>query len=258
MRGWGIGLVALASVVAASCDGGVEFGKAPTTTAAVTTTLPPPAPTTTTSASARKATAKTTTKAAPQPTLPPPEEHIEIKPEHIRPFLVDHVSTWFWVPDDHARKGPLDIDGAAADAAGDDQEAAAAIRDLLERLDFLAGYSRRWDRADNTHRHTVSTVSVALLLFSTQEAGKAYLDFRADIYDDVDGLEEMYVDEAPRAQGWIGGNEDDGYGAVIICEYEGFFFEIVAENETSINEEYRRASKEFLVAQHKRLRSALE
>lgn len=258
MRSWGIRVVALASVVAASCNGGVEVGEAPTTTAAVSTTLPPTAPTTTTSAPARKATTKTTAKAAPKPTLPPPEEHIEITPEHVEPFLVDRVSTWFWVPDEHAGKGPLDIERAAADAAGDDREAAAEVRKLLERLDFVAGYSRRWDRADNSPRNTVTSVSVALLLFSTQEAGKAYLDFRADVYDDVDDLEEMYVDEAPRAQGWIGGNEADGYGAVIVCEYEGFFFEIVAENETSINEEYRRAAKEFLVAQHQRLRSALE
>lgn len=258
MRWWGIRVVALASFVVASCNDGVELGDAPTTTAAVSTTLPSTPATTTTAAPPRKATTKTTVKAAPKPTLPPPEEHIEIKPEHVEPFLLDEVSTWFRVPDEHSRKGPLDTRRAAADAAGDDGEAAAEIRKLLERLDFVAGYSRRWDRADNSARRNVTSVSVALLLFPTREAGKAYLDFRADVYGDIDGLEEMYVDEAPGARGWIGGNQEDGYGAVVVCEYEGFFFEIVAESETSVNEDYRRAAKEFLRAQHERLRSALE
>lgn len=248
----------LASLLVASCTSGVQIGEAPTTTAAETTTTA--APTTATSLPrARKATTKTTTRPRPTSSLPALEEDIDITPEHVEPFLLDLIpGGWFHVPEEFSRKGPVDVDRAATEAAGDEPEAVAEVRALLEHVGFLAGYDRRWDRAAPGPTRRDTSVTVALFVFATSEGAAAYLKFRADVYGAVDALEEMYFPEPPNARAWVGGSHDGGSAGVVVCAYDGFLFEIVSETDSGPVHEHRQLVKDFADRQHERLRAALE
>lgn len=255
---WGTWIGLLATLVVASCDGGVQMGEAPTTTAADTTTTAAPT-TTTSSPPARKATTRTTPRPRPATSLPALDEDIEITPEHVEPFLLDDIpGGWFHVPEEFSRKGPVDIDRAATEAAGDEPEAVAEVRALLERIGFLAGYDRRWDRAAPGPSRRDTSVTVALFVFATSEGADAFLKFRADVYGAVDGLDEIYFPEPPNARAWVGGSHDGASGGVVVCAYDGFLFEIVSETDSGPVHEHRQLVEDFADWQHERLRAALE
>jgi hypothetical protein len=253
-------LVGLMASTVASCEGGVQVGEAPTTTTAQTTITASPS---TTTAPLRKATNKTTVRPRPTSSLPTADEPFEILPEHIEPFLVRPASHWSQEPDAQSGRGPLDIERAAAEEADGDAKVAAEVRKLLQQAGFQAGYSQRWERTYPEGRPPPAHATfgeVSLLLFSTARGAAAYRDHHIERYQKLaqsEDVEEITVGDIP-APGWIGGNDDDGYGGVVLFTYTELYVQVVSESTTRLNDEYRRAVEELARAQHAFLKSTLE
>lgn len=254
---------ALLLVLLAACEGGIELGQRESTTTSPTSTTASTAPSTTTTTRARKALTTTTTRSRAAAAAQPSSEGapVEITPEDLRMFLLDPSSGW---ADAHREygAGPIDFERAAAEEV-DEGVTIEEAREALRRLGFVAGYSGAWEMlpasGDTRPRHHAVHAVVRIYLFSSTEGADAYRDALSEAMDEASDPDRTFtVGDVPGAHGWLGGDDDNGYHALVVYTVSDLFVAVQCESTTQYRSEHRTCAYDMTKAEYDHIVEVLE